>query len=178
MNLRPSAPKACHSATVCLPGQTQVTNERKPPSCGVWKRSWPLPWQTINTLLVPSSSLFVALGVKAVRTEAGPVAPKLIGMGMACGLGFVGMKFLEYGEKFATGITPATNEFFLYFFALTGLHLFHVLLGLGVLTTLVLKSRIRQAEEMPFAFIEGGACLWHLVDLLWIILFPLLYLVR
>jgi len=113
LNLRPSAPKACHSATVCLPGQTQVTNERKPPSCGVWKRSWPLPWQTINThrelrtrraarytaaqselnqtygvintLLVPSSSLFVALGVKAVRTEAGAVAPKLIGMAWRAG---------------------------------------------------------------------------------------------
>lgn len=132
----------------------------------------------INTLLLLTSSLFVALGVKAVRRNAGSIAPRLFASGLACGLGFVGMKFLEYGEKLANGVTPATNEFFLYYFILTGLHFFHVVLGTGVLVALIVKSSTRQGDDGRFRFIEGGACLWHLVDLLWIILFPLLYFVR
>lgn len=132
----------------------------------------------VNTLLLLTSSLFVALGVNAVRHQAGTVAPKLFAGALACGLGFAAMKFLEYGEKFADGITPATDEFFVYYFILTGVHFFHVVLGIGVLTALIVKSRTRQGDVQRFVFIEGGACLWHMVDLLWIILFPLLYLVR
>ncbi len=60
----------------------------------------------------------------------------------------------------------------------TGLHLFHVVLGLGVLTFCFAQSRRDLLSDARFRLVEGGACFWHMVDLLWIILFPLLYLVR
>ena len=71
-----------------------------------------------------------------------------------------------------------SNDFFMYYFVLTGVHFFHVVLGLGVLTVIAVKSRGRQISSGRFTFIEGGSCFWHVVDLLWIVLFSLLYLVK
>lgn len=130
----------------------------------------------VNTLLLLTSSLLVAAGVKALRTRNGTLAPWLFSAALACGLGFAGMKFLEYGEKIGAGLTPRTDDFFMLYYILTGVHFFHVVLGMGVLTALIVSARRR--ANAPMRFVEGGACFWHMVDLLWIILFPLLYLVR
>ncbi|WP_210717272.1 cytochrome c oxidase subunit 3 [Amycolatopsis acididurans] len=127
------------------------------------------------TLLLLTGSLFVATGVRAARRRAGSPAPALFAGAFGCGLAFVALKSLEYHDKIAHGLTAGTNDFFLYFYILTGVHLFHVLIGLGVLIALVAKSR---HQPLPFRFLEGGATFWHLVDLLWIVLFPLLYFVR
>ena len=75
------------------------------------------------------------------------------------------------------GHVPTQNNFYLYFFILTGLHLFHVLIGVAVLIVLLTQARHSELSATRMAFVEGGACFWHLVDLLWIVLFPLLYLV-
>jgi nitric oxide reductase NorE protein len=75
------------------------------------------------------------------------------------------------------GHVPTQNNFYLYFFILTGLHLFHVLIGLMVLILLLIQARHTELSATRMALVEGGACFWHLVDLLWIVLFPLLYLV-
>jgi nitric oxide reductase NorE protein len=91
---------------------------------------------------------------------------------------FVVVKVLEYHEKVAAGITPATNEFFTYYFVLTGLHLAHVLAGLAILLALSRLARTPQANPTRIAFFEGGSCFWHMVDLLWIVIFPLVFLVR
>jgi nitric oxide reductase NorE protein len=135
-----------------------------------------------NTLLLLTSSLCVVLGMKAVRRrlagEPTRAAPWLFGGALACGLGFSVMKFVEYGQKLAAGITPATNDFFMYYFILTGLHFFHLILGMGVLVFLIRAGRQASMSARQFAFVEGGACFWHMVDLLWIVLFPLLYLVK
>ena len=72
---------------------------------------------------------------------------------------------------------PGANHFFLYYFVLTGLHLFHVCVGIGVLALLLTQARRSELSATRMAFVEGGACFWHLVDLLWIFLFALLYLV-
>jgi nitric oxide reductase NorE protein len=106
------------------------------------------------------------------------VAPRLFAAAFACGLGFVLNKYLEYSDKLSRGIKPATNDFWMYFYVLTGLHLFHLLLGLGVLAFCLAQSRKPALDPTRFAFVEGGACFWHMVDLLWIVLFPLLYLVK
>jgi nitric oxide reductase NorE protein len=132
----------------------------------------------INTLLLLTSSLLVVMGVRAVRRKLSHIAPWLFAGAMCCGLGFTGMKFLEYGEKLSHGITPATNNFYMYYFILTGLHFFHLLLGMGVLTFLTRMARKPELTAKQFGFVEGGACFWHMVDLLWIVLFPLLYLVQ
>jgi nitric oxide reductase NorE protein len=100
----------------------------------------------------------------------------LAGFGVGCL--FVAIKAVEYYEKFSAGITPATNDFFMYYFVLTGLHLAHVVVGLVVLAALSFLARKPQPTRTHIAFFEGGGCFWHMVDLLWIIIFPLLFLVR
>lgn len=146
------------------------------------QRSLSRGYGVTNTVLLLTSSLCVVLGTRAVRSRlSGSVnrsAPWLFGGAMACGFGFLALKFVEYGEKFSAGITPATNGFFMFYFILTALHLFHLIIGMGVLLYLVRSSRRPTLSEMQFMFIEGGACYWHMVDLLWIVLFPLVYLVK
>ena len=75
------------------------------------------------------------------------------------------------------GHGPGANDFFLYYFILTGLHLFHVCLGIGALAFVLTQTRRPELSATRIALVEGGACFWHLVDLLWIFLFALLYLV-
>ena len=75
------------------------------------------------------------------------------------------------------GHAVIANHFYLYYFILTGIHLLHVCVGMAVLTFLLLQTRRAELSETRLSVVEGGACFWHLVDLLWIVLFPLLYLV-
>jgi nitric oxide reductase NorE protein len=131
-----------------------------------------------NTLLLLTSSLLVVAGVRALRELRPTVAPWMFLGAIACGLGFALIKILEYGEKLSQSITPATNDFYTFYFVLTGLHFFHLVLGLGVLAFMVRAARASKRTHRRFALIEGGACFWHMVDALWIVLFPLLYLVK
>jgi nitric oxide reductase NorE protein len=131
-----------------------------------------------NTLLLVLSSLFVATAVRAVRTRGRGVAPWLLVGAIACGLGFSLLKALEYHGKVEHHITPSTNRFFQMYFVLTGLHWFHVLIGMIVLCVLFRMSGKETLTKKQLIFFEGGACFWHMVDMLWIVLFPLLYLVR
>ncbi|KXF53078.1 cytochrome C oxidase subunit III [Rhodococcus sp. SC4] len=131
-----------------------------------------------NTVLLLVSSLLVVLAVHTVRTSNRRMAKFFLAGALLCGLGFSAIKFVEYGQKFADGIFPTTNSFFMYYFVLTGLHFFHVLIGMGVLLALIALSVKGELTDRHFSFFEGGACFWHMVDLLWIILFPLVYLVK
>lgn len=137
-----------------------------------------IAYGAINTLLLLCSSLFVVTAIRAMRNKIAGVAPQLILAAIACGLGFCFIKYLEYSGKLGDGFKPATDDFWMYYYVLTGLHLFHLLLGLGLLTFIFVQSRKPKIELRQFAFVEGGACFWHMVDLLWIVLFPLLYLVH
>jgi nitric oxide reductase NorE protein len=130
------------------------------------------------TLLLLLSSWFVVLAVKTIRAHRPRPAPALFAGAWLCGAGFVALKVVEYGAKVSAGITPLTNEFFMFYFAYTGIHLLHVLIGLGVLVFLLLKSRRTGGTPREMRTFESGGAFWHLVDLLWIVLFPLLYLVR
>jgi nitric oxide reductase NorE protein len=131
----------------------------------------------INTLLLLTSSLFVVLGVTAVRRRMRAVAPKLFLLALLCGFGFSVIKILEYSAKARHGIGPNTNDFYMYYFILTGIHWFHLLIGMGVLTFLWRLSR-KPVDDKRVGYIEAGASYWHMVDLLWIVLFPLIYLLR
>jgi nitric oxide reductase NorE protein len=134
----------------------------------------------INTLLLLCSSLFVVTAIRAIRNRVGgkTLAPALIAGAFTCGLGFSLIKYLEYSDKLSSGIKPATNDFWMYFFVLTGLHFFHLLIGMGLLAFIFVQARRAQLDARRFAFVEGAGCFWHMVDLLWIVLFPLLYLVH
>jgi nitric oxide reductase NorE protein len=135
-------------------------------------------YAVVNTVLLLTSSLFVAAAVRDFRSGGRQLAPRLILLGAVCGLGFVVNKALEYHDEITSGVTLTTNLFFTFFFTLTGVHLLHLiigLIGLGVMWRLA-----RRTHEKPgnLLVIEIGASYWHMVDLLWIIIFPLLYLVR
>lgn len=132
----------------------------------------------INTGLLLTSSLLVVVGLHAIRRRALRIAPRCFAGAFLCGLGFSVLKISEYANKVNHGITPTTNEFWMYFYILTGLHFFHLLVGMCLLIYMMLKSRKQSLSVKEFAYVEGGACFWHMVDLLWIVLFPLLYFVR
>jgi nitric oxide reductase NorE protein len=84
----------------------------------------------------------------------------------------------EYTDKLKAGIGLTTNEFFAFYFMLTGIHLAHVLVGLVLLGCVWHRARLMDGRGGPLVLVEVGASYWHMVDLLWIVLFPLLYLMR
>lgn len=131
-----------------------------------------------NTVLLLTSSLFVAMAIRGARVGAKAVVPKLITWAGLCGLGFVINKGIEWAIKLHDGVTPATNHFYMYFFMLTGIHLAHVLIGLVTLAILWGIARRSVPKPSDLMVLEIGASYWHMVDLLWVVLFPLLYLVR
>jgi nitric oxide reductase NorE protein len=131
-----------------------------------------------NMLVLLTSSWFVALAVHAVRLGRNRQASVLLVAGLVCGLVFVGVKIVEYSQKFAMGITPLTDGFFMLYFSLTFFHFLHVIVGIVVLAVLALKTRKGTYGAGRAVGIEMGATYWHMVDLIWIMLFPLLYMVK
>jgi nitric oxide reductase NorE protein len=131
----------------------------------------------VNTLVLLTSSLFVVAAIGAIRTGARAIAARALLVAIGCGVVFVALKVTEYVLLVGAGHTAGVNHFYLYYFILTGLHLLHVLIGILVLVLLFTQTRRTELSATRLAVIEGGGCFWHLVDLLWIVLFPLLYLV-
>lgn len=132
----------------------------------------------INTLVLLTSSLLVVQAVRAVRSGNPRRATPLLWAAVTCGAIFCLNKYLEYGEKIDHGITPGTNDFFMYFYVLTGLHLAHVVLGMVLLGIGIVLARKPGLSSRRIGYVEGIGCFWHMVDVLWIVLFPLLYLVH
>lgn len=131
----------------------------------------------INTLLLMTSSWLVVMGVKTARAKRGSAGSRWFALAFLCGLGFAINKIFEYQAKIESGITLTTNDFYMYYFVLTGIHLGHVIFGLCALVFMWNLSRSHMAGEHDQRSIESCATFWHLVDVLWIVLFPLLYLV-
>ena len=130
----------------------------------------------LNTFLLLTSSWFVAGAVKLSRGAPTPVVPRLLGGAILCGIAFGVVKVIEYTAKFGEGITVWTNDFFMFYFVLTAVHFLHVVIGIGFLGFLVFKTRSPVWGEHDLSTIEAGGVYWHMVDLLWIVLFVLLYL--
>lgn len=133
---------------------------------------------TVNTVLLLTSSLLVALGVSRVLAGSHRAATRLFTAALACGLGFVAVKAVEWTRLFADGIGVGSGEYFSYYFMFTGIHLGHVLIGLVILTRLISVSRRPELDARAVRFTETGGIFWHMVDLLWVVLFALFYLVR
>lgn len=130
----------------------------------------------LNTFLMLSSSWFVANAVQLSRANQTRRSAAFFKLGLLCGLCFVVVKCFEYGEKVRHGITPSTNDFFMYYYLFTGVHLLHVVVGMAVIG--VLSSYVQKApmDSRRIRNIESGASFWHVVDLLWIVLFALFYI--
>ncbi|OBY32145.1 cytochrome c oxidase subunit 3 [Mycolicibacter kumamotonensis] len=130
----------------------------------------------VNTVVLLTSSLFVALGTSAARTGKAADAYRLFCAALVCGAAFPLLKICEYLPEIIAGMTPGTNLFFMYYFVMTGMHLCHVLLGLVILCFVI--RNLRGPSEPRISLVETGATYWHMVDILWLILFALLYLMR
>ena len=131
-----------------------------------------------NTVLLLTSSWLVALAVHSARTGQLSRARGCFGLAILCGIGFVVVKYFEWGEKIAADLTIETNNFFMYYYLMTGIHLLHMVIGIGVLIFLWQSVRAAECDAQGVGVLESGACFWHLVDILWIALFALLYLMR
>jgi nitric oxide reductase NorE protein len=130
-----------------------------------------------NTLLLLTSSWAVAAAMSAARDARAQDAVRKVSLGMLCGAGFVVLKAFEYAAKVSAGIRPSTNDFFMLYFAFTGVHLIHVVIGLGALSLFRARAA-KLTTPVGLALMEGCAIFWHLVDLLWVVLFALFYLHR
>ena len=131
----------------------------------------------VNTCILIFSSLTMAMGVSAIQRGKQKVTAILILITILCGLGFGVVKYFEYSAKFHHHIYPDTSIFFSLYFLMTGLHMLHVFIGLTILSVLfvlTLKGKFTAKYSTP---VEVGGLYWHLVDLIWIYLFPLLYLI-
>jgi nitric oxide reductase NorE protein len=132
----------------------------------------------IDTLILLTSSWSVALAIQALKRGLLDRVPRFLLGGVLTGLMFVVSKSFEYFQKFAHGITPGTNPFYMWYFTLTGIHLIHVVVGTSLLSYLWIRSRRGAYDTSHRVMPECVASFWHLVDLLWIVLFPLLYLMK
>jgi nitric oxide reductase NorE protein len=132
----------------------------------------------VNTLILLTSSWFVALAVQAAQAGAARRIPRLLAWAAVCGLAFAVLKVIEYAHKLRAGTSMLTNDFYMYYFTLTGIHLLHVAAGTVILLILWSKARAGAYGSGNCAGLESGATFWHMVDLLWVVIFPLLYLLK
>jgi nitric oxide reductase NorE protein len=132
----------------------------------------------VSTLVLITSSYFMARAVVAARACLRGQVVRNLSLAVGIGSLFAVVKAVDYGGKFAAGIGPTTNDFFMYYFALTGLHLLHYLAGLAVLTISLLRARRARLQSGYTRWIESVGVYWHMVDLLWIFLFAMFYLLR
>lgn len=133
---------------------------------------------TINTLLLVTSSWLVVRGVHAIRDGRGGDCARWLGGAIASGGGFLVVKAVEYTAKFEAGIDLSTNTFWMFYLSLTFFHSMHVVLGMIILAAVLLKARRGGYSAADHRGVETGASYWHMVDLVWLILFPLIYVIR
>ena len=132
----------------------------------------------INTWLLIGGSWCVVRAIQAMREGARKPGLRWLLAAQACGLGFLFFKLEEYGALSDAGIDLGTNRFFTFYFTLTGFHFLHVLAAIVVLAILTFVNRRGDCDPDRLHGLETGAAFWHMVDLLWIVLFPLVYLMR
>lgn len=147
----------------------------------------------INTLVLLSSSYTMALAVRSAQTSDSKGIQRYLVLTILCGVIFMVVKYFEYSEKFAHGMLPGKyysahlhgyeidglpHIFFAVYFMMTGLHGIHVLIGLGIMIWIYIRAGRGDFSSKNYAAVENTGLYWHLVDLVWIFLFPLLYLVK
>jgi heme/copper-type cytochrome/quinol oxidase subunit 3 len=127
----------------------------------------------LNTLLLLTSSMTMVMAWG--RGEEGERAGvrRYLGWTILLGLGFLGVKGVEYASKVAAGLTPVTAPFWSFYFTMTGLHALHVLAGIVILALLWREAGRGLGRHHR---VELGGLYWHFVDIVWIFLFPLLYM--
>jgi cytochrome c oxidase subunit III len=143
----------------------------------------------INTLVLIGSSLTMALAVRSAQMSDKKWTGRLLLITLLCAATFLVIKYFEYSHKFHDGLLPgkyftaegfqAANAgiFFAVYFMMTGIHGLHVVIGMGLIFWIYLRTQRGEFSSRYYAPVENVGLYWHLVDLIWIYLFPLLYLV-
>ena len=145
----------------------------------------------INTAVLIISSLTMALAVRSAQTSAPPrTQVTWLVLTMILGAVFLGIKVVEYSDKFAEGIIPGPNfntaiwehdkgveMFYSIYFCMTGLHAVHMIIGIGIMLVITWMASRRQFDAEYYTPVEVAGLYWHFVDIVWIFLFPLLYLI-
>ena len=137
-----------------------------------------IPLATLNTVILISSSVTMVLAWAAIAKHDLKKFRLFMGITILCGLGFLIVKYFEYSAKFHHEYYPSTNTFLAIYFTLTGLHMLHVIGGMAVNAYLWGPgSALYRTDPAHFTNrVENSGLFWHLVDLVWIFLFPILYL--
>lgn len=123
----------------------------------------------LNTIVLVTSGWAAARGALSAQADRRRSARLWLGAAIVLGGAFVAIKLTEYGREVAAGADIESSTFFTLYFLLTGFHLLHVLLGMIILAVV-----LRRADAHA---IETGTSFWHMVDLVWVVMFPIVYLV-
>lgn len=129
-----------------------------------------------NTLVLLTSSLFMAEAVHAARRGNGAQVRVRLMLCMVCGAAFCVNKVVEYHAKIVAGFTPATNSFYSFYYFVTGAHFLHVIGGLVFVAHCLGRARRDAGDPAYQRTLENTGLFWHFVDLLWLFIFPLFYL--
>ena len=141
----------------------------------------------LNTVILLTSSLTMALSIGALGRGKPTLAIRLMGVTLLCAAAFLVIKSFEWGGKFSHDIYPASDTvmrmppgeqvFYGLYFTMTGLHALHVIIGAGAIVAAMLLVRAERIRPDRIVFLENVGLYWHLVDVIWIFLFPLFYLI-
>jgi cytochrome c oxidase subunit 3 len=149
-----------------------------------------------NTVVLIASSLTMALGVRAAQLGDRKKLVTFLLLTILLGLTFLGVKVVEYSAKYEHHLIPGVHwdwqgstfhdvpyspngarQFYGLYFGMTGLHALHMIIGIGILSWMVVMARRGHWSPDNYNFVEGVGLYWHFVDIVWIFLFPLLYLI-
>ncbi len=142
---------------------------------------------TINTIVLLISSMTVAMAITAIQKNMPMLAMALLSITLLLALAFMVNKYFEWGHKFHLKLYPNSEvllsldhgekQFIFFYYAMTGLHAIHVIIGGILLTICIFRIKAGVIHSKRYLLLENSGLYWHLVDLIWIFLFPLLYLI-
>ena len=150
-----------------------------------------LDWKlgAFNTVVLLLSSLTMAMSVHFLQKDKRKQAVISLSVTLLCGAIFMVVKYFEYSHKIHLGLLPGKffayqgaehanlAMYFSFYFCMTGLHGLHVLAGMGLILWVLIRTLKGELHSKYYTAAEGSGLFWHLVDLIWIYLFPLLYLI-
>ena len=143
---------------------------------------------TLNTIILLTSSLTMAMSITAIQQDKKYLSMALVGTTLILALVFLVNKYFEWSHKISIGIYPQSPDlinkppgeilYFGLYYVMTGLHALHVIIGMMVLAVMLVFVSKGKINQHSFVRLEAGGLYWHLVDIIWIFLFPLFYLIR
>lgn len=132
----------------------------------------------INTLLLLTSGYFVARATQSIKAGKSASCGNWLAGALGLGAVFLVLKVVEFQQDFSRGITLSTNLFYMFYLSLTFFHFMHVLMGMAILAVVAYKAYAGSYSAENHTGVETGGSYWHMVDLVWIILFALVYVIH